>query len=155
LTASLAISGVLLLAMVVMAGYAVVSLPSGARVPVNAGMPEHSLWLAKPAGLAVWLAAGAVAFAALSWLALSGVATNWVTSMRVTLAPAVLFVVLAGEAGAVITARQAARGVSDVTASTAQSGMSERHRLRNRCRNRRGHEDGHEDGCGAASGRNS
>jgi hypothetical protein len=107
LTASLAISAVLLLAMVVTAGYAVVSLPRGARVPVNAGVPEHSVWLGKPAGLAVWLAAGAVAFTALTWLTLSGVAADWTTSMRVTLPPAVLFVVLAGEAAAVVTARRA------------------------------------------------
>ena len=48
LTVSLAISGVLLLAMAVTAGYAIVSLPRGARVPVNAGTPEHSVWLSKP-----------------------------------------------------------------------------------------------------------
>lgn len=117
MTASLAISGVLLLAMVVTAGYAVVSLPRGARVPVNAGMPEHSIWLAKPAGLAVWLAAGAVAFAALSWLTLSAVTADWATSMRVTLPPAVLGVVLAGEAAAVITARHAADRAVDPPAS--------------------------------------
>jgi hypothetical protein len=108
LTASLAISGVLLLAMAVTAGYAIVTLPRGARVPVNAGTPEHSVWLSTLAGLAVWLAAGAVAFAALESLTRSGIAVNWATSMRVTLPPAVLSVVLAGEAAAVITARQAA-----------------------------------------------
>jgi hypothetical protein len=110
LTASLAISGVLLVAMAVTAGYAIVSLPRGARVPVNAGTPEHSLWLSKLAGLAVWLAAGVVAFAALESLTRSGVAVNWATSMRVTLPPAALCVVLAGEAAAVITA---SRGLGD------------------------------------------
>jgi hypothetical protein len=107
LTASLAISGGLLLAMAVTAGYAVVILPRGARVPVNAGTPEHSVWLSKLAGLAVWLAAGAVAFAVLESLTRSGVAVNWATSMRVTLPPAALCVVLAAEAAAVITARRA------------------------------------------------
>ena len=112
MTASLALSGVLLLAMAVTAGYAIASLPRGARVPVNAGTPEHSLWLSKLAGLAVWLAAGVAAFAALESLTRSGVAVNWATSMRVTLPPAALCVVLAGEAAAVITARQAVAPVS-------------------------------------------
>ena len=107
MTASLAVSGVLLFAMAVTAVYAVASLPRGARVPVNAGIPERSVWLSKPAGLAVWLAAGAVAFAVLAWLTRSDLAANWAMSMRVTLAPAALCVVLAGEAAAVITARQA------------------------------------------------
>lgn len=106
LTASLAISGVLLFAMAVTAGYAIVSLPRGARVPVNPGTPEHSVWLSKLAGLAVWLAVGVIAFAALESLTRSGIAVNWATSMRVTLPPAVLCVVLAGEAAAVIIARQ-------------------------------------------------
>ncbi len=101
------ISGVLLLAMAVTAAYAVVSLPCGARVPVNAGIPERSLWLSKPVGLAVWLGAGGLAFALLAWLTSSALAANWAMSMRVTLAPAALCVVLAGEAAAVITARQA------------------------------------------------
>ena len=114
MTASLVISGVLLLAMAVTAAYGVVSLPRGARVPVNAGIPERSLWLSKPAGLAVWLVAGALAFTALAWLTRSDLAANWATSMRVTLAPAALCVVLAGEAAAIITARQAA-----ATAATA------------------------------------
>lgn len=109
MTASLVISAVLLLAMAATAAYAAVSLPPGARVPVNAGISERSVWLSKPAGLAVWLAAGAAAFTALAWLTRSGLAANWATSMRVTLPPATLCVVLAGEAAAVITARQAAR----------------------------------------------
>ena len=112
MTASLAISGVLLFAMAATAGYAIVSLPRGARVPVNPGTPEHSVWLSKLAGLAVWLAVGVIAFAALESLTRSGIAVNWATSMRVTLPPAVLCVVLAGEAAAVITARQAAAPAS-------------------------------------------
>jgi hypothetical protein len=119
LTASLAISGVLLLAMAVTAGYAIVSLPRGARVPVNAGTPEHSVWLSKLAGLAVWLALGVIAFAALESLTRSGVAVNWAASMRVALPPAALCVVLAGEAAAVITARQAA---APAPASASASG---------------------------------
>jgi hypothetical protein len=111
LTASLAITSALLFAMAVTAGYAIVSLPRGARVPVNPGIPERSVWLSKFAGLAVWLAVGVIVFAALEELTRSGIAVNWATSMRVTLPPAVLCVVLAGEAAAVITARQAAAPV--------------------------------------------
>jgi hypothetical protein len=121
MTASLAISGVLLIAMAVTAGYAVVSLPRGARFPVNAGMPEYSIWLAKPVGLAIWLAGGAVAFGVLAWLTLSAAATDWATSMRVTLPPAVLCVVLAGEAAAVITARQAAGLAAPLAATTGMT----------------------------------
>jgi 2-succinyl-5-enolpyruvyl-6-hydroxy-3-cyclohexene-1-carboxylate synthase len=108
LIASLAIGGVLLAVMVVAAGYAAVRLPRDARVPLHAGSPEYSVWLPKRAGLSVWLAAGAVAFAGLAWLCLSRVAANWVTSMRVTLLPAVMGVALAAEVAAIISARRSA-----------------------------------------------
>lgn len=103
--ASLVISGLLMLAMIVAAGWAVVRLPGDARVPLHAGSPEYAVWLSKRAGLTVWLAAGAVAFAALAWLTLGKVAANWATSMRVTLLPAVMLVALAAEVAAVISAR--------------------------------------------------
>jgi hypothetical protein len=102
------IGGVFLAGMVAAAGYAARVLPVGARVPLNPGVPEFSLWLPKPAGLAAWLGAGAVTFAAFAWLTLSGLSANWSTSMRVVLLPGVMMVVLAAEAGAVITARQRA-----------------------------------------------
>jgi hypothetical protein len=105
LIASLVISGLLMLGMIVAAGWAVVRLPGDARVPLHAGSPEFSVWLSKRAGLSVWLAAGAVAFAALGWLTLSKVAANWATSMRVTLLPAVMLVALAAEVAAIISAR--------------------------------------------------
>jgi hypothetical protein len=102
------IGGVFLAGMVAAAGYAAWALPAGARVPLNAGTPEFSLWLPKPAGLAAWLGAGVVIFAALASVTLSGLSANWATSMRVVLLPGVMMVVLAAEAGAVITARQRA-----------------------------------------------
>jgi hypothetical protein len=108
LIASLVISGVLLLAMVIAAAYAVVRLPKGARVPVHAGAPEYSIWLPKPAGLTAWLAAGALAFAVLTVLTLGRVGAGWVTSMRVTVLPAVMCVALAGEVAAIISARRRA-----------------------------------------------
>jgi hypothetical protein len=97
---------VFLLGMVAVAGYAARTLPAGVRVPLNAGMPEHSLWLPKPAGLAAWLGTGVVTFAAFAALTLSGLAANWATSLRVVLLPCAMLVVLAAEAGAVISAWQ-------------------------------------------------
>ena len=108
MTASLAVGGLLLAGMVVATWYAAVRLPGHARVPLHAGTPEHSVWLSKRAGLSAWLAAGAVAFAALAWLTLSTAAANWATSMRVTLLPAVMCVALAAEVAAIILARRSA-----------------------------------------------
>jgi hypothetical protein len=105
--ASLVIGGLLLAGMVAATGYAAVRLPGDARVPLHAGSPEYSVWLPKGAGLAAWLAAGAVVFAALAWLTLSQAAANWAASMRVTLLPAVMCVALAAEVAAIILARRA------------------------------------------------
>jgi hypothetical protein len=106
LAAAVVIGGVLLLGMAVVAGYAARVLPAGARVPLNAGVPEHSLWLPKPAGLAAWLAVGVVTFAVFALVTLNSLAADWATSLRVVLLPGVMLVVLAGEAGAVILARR-------------------------------------------------
>ena len=104
------IGGVFLAGMVATAGYAVWTLPAGARVPLNAGMPEFSYWLPKPAGLAAWLGAGAVTFAAVAAVTLNGHAATWASSLRVVLLPCAMMIVLAAEAGAVISARQRADG---------------------------------------------
>ena len=104
--AALVIGGLFLLGMVAVAVYAVVTLPAGARVPLNAGQPEHSRWLSRPAGLAVWLGAGAVAYAVFAALTASGIAANWSPSVRAVLLPCVMLVVLAAETGAVLSARQ-------------------------------------------------
>jgi hypothetical protein len=106
--AALAVGAVLLLGMVAAAGYAARTLPTGARVPLNAGMPEHSIWLPKPTGLAAWLGVGVVAFAAFAALTLNSLAADWAQSLRVVLLPSVMMVVLAAEAGAVIVARRCA-----------------------------------------------
>jgi hypothetical protein len=115
--AAVVIGGVLLLGMAVVAGYAARVLPAGARVPLNAGVPEHSVWLPKPAGLAAWLAAGVVTFAVFALVTLNSLAANWATSLRVVLLPGVMLVVLAGEAGAVILAR---RQVTDARTQAAE-----------------------------------
>jgi hypothetical protein len=115
--ASLVVGGLLLTGMVVATWYAAVRLPGDARVPLHAGTPEYSVWLSKRAGLSAWLAAGAVAFAALAWLTLSHVAANWAASMRVTLLPAVMCVALAAEVAAIILARRAVPAESEQAAA--------------------------------------
>lgn len=122
MAAAVVIGGVLLLGMAVLAGYAARALPAGARVPLNAGVPEHSVWLPKPAGLAAWLAVGVVAFAVLALVTLNSLAANWATSLRVVLLPGVMLVVLAGEAGAVILAR---RQVTDAPTQAAEPDATE------------------------------
>ena len=117
MAAAVVIGGVLLLGMAVVAGYAARVLPAGARVPLNAGVPEHSVWLPKPAGLAAWLAAGVVTFTVFALVTLNSLAANWATSLRVVLLPGVMLVVLAGEAGAVILAR---RQVTDARIQAAE-----------------------------------
>jgi hypothetical protein len=101
--AALVIGGLFL---AVVAGYAARTLPAGARVPLNAGVPEYSLWLSRRAGLAAWLGAGVVAYAVFASLTESGIAANWSPSVRAVLLPAVMLVVLAAETGAVVTARR-------------------------------------------------
>jgi hypothetical protein len=103
---ALSVGGVFLLGMVVAAGYAARALPAGARVPLNAGMPEHSVWLPKATGLGAWLGAGGVTFAAFAALTLSGLTASWAASLRVVLLPCAMLVVLAAQTGAVISARQ-------------------------------------------------
>jgi uncharacterized low-complexity protein len=122
-TAALVIGGVLLIGMVVAAGYAAAVLPPDARVPLHAGAPEYSVWLSKRTGLAAWLAAGAAAFAVVTSLTLSDVAANWAASVRVVLLPSVMCVALAAEAAAIITARQrCAAQPAEPTAASAGEG---------------------------------
>jgi len=126
-TVAFVIGGVLLIGMVVATGYAITALPADARVPLHAGAPEYSIWLSKRAGLAVWLAAGVVAFAAIASLTLSNVAANWATSVRVVLLPSVMCVALAAEAAAIITARQrcAAQQLVEVAVSAESAVVTE------------------------------
>jgi hypothetical protein len=116
LVAAVVIGGLFLLGMIAAAGYAIRILPAGARVPLNAGVPEYSIWLSKPAGLAAWLGIGVAVYAVFAALTVSGVAANWSPSVRVVLLPCVMLVMLAAEAGAVITARQ--RGEVDSACGT-------------------------------------
>ena len=110
MVAAVAIGGLLMLGMVALAGYAARVLPASARVPLNAGAPEYSLWLPKVAGLAAWLGAGVVTFAAVGAVTLGSVSADWSVSLRVVLLPCAMMIVLAAQVGAVITARRRAGG---------------------------------------------
>ena len=111
LVAALVTGGVFLLGMVAATGYALRTLSADASVPLHAGAPEYSVWLAKRAGLAAWLGIGAAAFAVFAALTLSGIASHWSPSVRVVLLPSVMCVVLAAEGAAIISARR--RGTGD------------------------------------------
>jgi hypothetical protein len=97
LTAAVVIGAMFLLGMAAAAGYGMRVLPDGARVPLNAGVPEYSVWLPERAGLAAWMGVGAVAFAMFAALTLSRIADGWSPSVRVVLLPCVMLVILAGE----------------------------------------------------------
>lgn len=108
MVAALAFGSLFLLCMAAVAGYAVVVLPAGARVPLNAGVPEFSVWLPRWAGLGAWLGTGVAAYAALTSVTVSAMAGGWAPSVRAVLLPCVMLVLLAAETGAVITARNRA-----------------------------------------------
>ena len=106
MVASLAVSGVLALAMIVAAGRAAVALPAGARIPLHFGSVERCFFLVpKRAGLVIWPAAGLVVAGVLGGIAASGLAADWVPGMRYVLAPAATGVLLAFEVGALLLAR--------------------------------------------------
>jgi hypothetical protein len=94
-------------------------------VPLNAGVPEYSLWLPKAAGLAAWLVAGAVTFTAVATVALNSLAADWATSLRVVLLPCAMLIVLAAQAGAVIVARRHASGPVTVTGPDVPPDLTE------------------------------
>lgn len=124
MVAALVIGGLFLLGMVIVTGYAVAVLPAGSRMPLNAGVPEYSVWVSRWAGLAAWLGAGVVVYAILGSLTASAMAGNWEPSVRMLLLPAAMLVVLTAEAGAVITARKRL-GAETVAAAGAEAAATE------------------------------
>jgi hypothetical protein len=100
--ASLVVSGVFALAMIVAAGRAAVVLPAGARIPLHFGSVERCVEVPKRAGLVIWPAAGLAAAGVLGGVAASGLAADWVPGVRYVLAPAATGVLLAFEVGALL-----------------------------------------------------
>jgi len=56
--ASLVVTGIFALAMIIAAGRAAVVLPAGTRIPLHVGSVERSVEVPKRAGLVIWPAAG-------------------------------------------------------------------------------------------------
>jgi hypothetical protein len=121
--ASLAVGGVLLLAMIAASGHAAVTLAADARIPLHFGSAEHCYWASKRAGLVIWPGVGAAAFGVLGGVAGSGLAAGWVPGVRDVIVPAVLCVLLGFQLGAFVLARRGS-GVAGVSESdtNARSG---------------------------------
>jgi hypothetical protein len=104
--ASLVIGGVLLLAMIAASGWAAVTLPPDARIPIHFGSDKHCYWVPKRVGLVAWPAAGVLVYGILGGLSASSMASNWVPGVRDVLMPAVMCVVFGFQTGALVLARQ-------------------------------------------------
>jgi hypothetical protein len=111
--ASLVVSGVFALAMIVAAARAAVVLPAGARIPLHYGSLERCLEVPKRAGLVIWPAAGLAVAGVLGGVAASGLAADWVPGVRYVLAPAATGVLLAFEVGALLARERETRFVRD------------------------------------------
>lgn len=104
MVASLAVGGVLMLALIAASARGAVRLPPDARIPVHCGSVEHCFFVSKRAGLIIWPTLGAVLFVVLGGITKSTLAVDWVPGVRDVLVPAVLFVVLGFQVGALVLA---------------------------------------------------
>jgi len=100
--ASLVVTGIFALAMIIAAGRAAVVLPAQARIPLHVGSVERCVEVPKRAGLVIWPAAGLAVAGVLGGIAASGLAADWVPGVRYVLAPAATGVLLAFEVGALL-----------------------------------------------------
>ena len=101
--ASLVVTGIFALAMIIAAGRAAVVLPARVRIPLHVGSVERCVEVPKRAGLVIWPAAGLAVAGVLGGIAASGLAAGWVPGVRYVLAPAATGVLLAFEVGALLT----------------------------------------------------
>ena len=108
MVASLAVGGVLVLAMIVASGRAAVTLAANARIPIHIGWPEHCVPVSKRSGLIIWPAVGVLLYGVLGGVSLSALAADWVPGVRDVLMPAVLCVALGFQVGALVLARRGA-----------------------------------------------
>ena len=100
--ASLVVTGIFALAMIIAAGRAAVVLPAQARIPLHVGSVERCVEVPKRTGLVIWPAAGLAVAGVLGGIAASGLAAGWVPGVRYVLAPAATGVLLAFEVGALL-----------------------------------------------------
>jgi hypothetical protein len=119
MVASLAIGGILVLAMIAASGRAAVTLAADARIPIHIGSPEHCYLASKRAGLVIWPAVGVVLYGLIGGVTGSSLASGWVPGVRDVLAPAVLCVVLGFQVGALILARRSAGDAGSPTLGPA------------------------------------
>ena len=131
MVASLAVGGVLLLAMIAASWRAAVTVAPDARIPLHLGSADHCYWVSKRAGLVIWPAVGALCYGVLGGLAGSTVASNWVPGVRDMLVPAVLGVAFGFQLGALVLARRGPAGDAIVAGGTrAESETTVRSDLR-------------------------
>jgi len=102
--ASLAVGGVLVLAMIAASARGAAGLAPDARIGIHCGSVEHCFFVSKRAGLIIWPALGAVLFAVLGGIIKSRLAAGWVPGVRDVLVPAVLVVVFGFQVGALVLA---------------------------------------------------
>src|SRR5580692_1394225 len=100
--ASLAVTGMFALAMIIAAARAAVALPAEARIPLHLGSVERCYLVPKRAGLVIWPAAGLAVAGVLGGIAASSLAAGWVPGVRYVLTPAATGVLLAFEVGALV-----------------------------------------------------
>jgi hypothetical protein len=104
MVASLAVGGVLMLAMIAASARGAVRLAPDARIGVHCGSVEHCFLVSKRAGLIIWPAIGAVLFVVLGGIAKSSLAAGWVPGVRDVLVPAALVVAFGFQVGALVLA---------------------------------------------------
>ncbi len=104
---SLAIGGVALAAMIIIAAYGWVTLPADARVPINHGLGSYGNFVSKTVGLIAWPAAGTLIYAIFGALSVGEIKPDHPgpAAPRIIL-PVVLVLVAAFEWGAISAARR-------------------------------------------------
>jgi len=103
-----AVYGAILLAMIGVAWYGWVSLPSDARVPIYFGL-SYNKFVSKRIGLAIYPAAGAVILLILVFVSYLPANGNSNTSGYVV-SPVIMCLLLVAQVGALRLARRASRG---------------------------------------------
>ncbi len=103
---SLAVTGLILLAMIAVSGYGASTLPPHTRVPLHLGIASLSYWAPKRAALVIWPAIGALVGGGVGAAMASNAAYNWSPAGREVLTPALMCILVTFQVGAIITARR-------------------------------------------------
>ena len=122
MTASLAVTGVILLAMIAVSVYGASTLAPQTRVPLHLGIASLSYWAPKRAALVIWPAIGALVGGAVGAAMASNAAYNWSPAGREVLTPALMCILVTFQAGAIITARRSPAETSAPPSVAAEAG---------------------------------